>query len=112
MPVTHDERRVRRNAIADFCREGGTVNAACRKFGVGATLVGTACTIAGVIPGKPKRGAPSKLRLKLIAELVNSARSYAALARKYKLSRQAVQQLAHHCATAGLKVKPRGEAVE
>lgn len=103
--ITHEERHERRVAIAEYCREGGTVAQACREFGVSATLVGTACQFAGITPRQPTREKHGRLRL--IAALVNSARSYAVLARDFELSRQAVQQLAAKCTAAGLKVKAR-----
>jgi hypothetical protein len=103
--LSHEERAERREKIAAFCRTGKTVAQACLRFGVGATLVGSVCTEHNVLPAQPERLKAN--RLQLIAELVNSRRTFGALGKQYRISRQAVYQLWQRCKTAGLKVTPR-----
>ena len=105
--VTHAERAERRAAIAEFCHEGGTLAQACLEFGVSPTLVKTACSLGDITPRTPRRPGIKKNTLRLVADLVKTSQSFAALARKFGVSRQAVQQQAQRCARAGLKVRAR-----
>lgn len=104
--LTHAEREKRRLAIADYCRTN-TAAKAMKKFGVGTDLVRTACAVHGVTPVAGKSKAPDRSRLRLIAALLNTTTSYAHLAKKHGVTRQAVQSFAEKCVAAGLKVKSR-----
>ena len=102
--LTHEERKERRERIAKYCQTK-TVAQACAQFGCGETLVASACREFGTVP----RMAVTKSsgRLRIIATLVNTSESYAAVAKRHRVSRQSVQQLAKKCIEAGLLVKPR-----
>lgn len=102
--LTHDERKARRERIAGYCQTK-TVAQACAQFGCGETLVLSACREFAVVPHRA--AAKTSGRLRLIAALVNTSETYAAVAKRHRVSRQAVQQLAQKCIEAGLPVKSR-----
>jgi len=103
--MSRAERQARRKKIARFCQRHTTAEA-CKEFGVGATLVQTACAEHDVVPlsGEPE---PPRSRLRLVAALVNTRTTFSELARRHRVSRQAVQLFAAKCRDAGLKVRPR-----
>ena len=106
--LTHTDRRARRGEIAAFCARGKTVAEAAAKFGCGATLVLTACREADV---EPKRKAVADTsRLRLVAALLNTTVSFANLAKRYGVTRQAIEKFAGKCAAAGLRVQSRKTA--
>lgn len=100
--LTQEERRARREKIAQFAHRHGAAKAV-EKFEVGRTLVTTACQEFGLVP---KQVAPSrtfdKSRLRLIAALIRGDVPYGELAERHGISRQAVDQFAQKCADAGI----------
>ena len=106
---SHQERAELRAKVAKHCQKH-TLEHAAQKFGVSMSLARSACKEHGVTPVRPKSSRVTTVaqsRLKLIAAFVNSKTSYASLARKHGVTRQAVEQFATRCIAAGIPVLDR-----
>ena len=105
--MTHEQRAKRRAKIAAYCRRH-SVGSAAREFAVSTNTVRDACEEHGV---DPITDAPVSVRdrpLRVIAALVTGRASYASVAKRVGVTRQAVADLASRCDAAGIPIKPRG----
>ena len=106
MSMSHAERAKRRREIAAYCRTH-SLDEAAREFGVCQGKVRVACSEHGVTPLRDSAPHVRDGHLQLIAELLKSRSSYASIARRRGLTRQAVAQLASRCDAAGIPVAAR-----
>ena len=106
MPLTHPERAERRQKIAAYC-VAHPLTDAVKQFKVSRTLAQAACAEHGVTPPASPRTLPDPSRLRLIAALVNTTKSYSSLGVAYGVTRQAIEAFAKRCTAAGLKVRAR-----
>lgn len=106
--LTHAERRLRREEIAAFIRNGSTVDDACEHYNVSANTVHTACRHHGVIP-PPLSASSSKVSgFKVLSEVIKATKlglkeaSYAEVASYLGVSRQYVSQCIKRANESGL----------
>jgi hypothetical protein len=100
------DRKARRQAIAQYAGTEGVL-AAANKFKVSAMTVRKACYEFEVtLPDLPSRRL-SVSSYQIIADLINTKDSLAALAEKYNVHRQWVSEIYRQCAEVGITMPAR-----
>jgi hypothetical protein len=103
--LTHEERHQRRLRMAAAVAEGELPQTVAANFRVSLPTVCQSCREQGVPVFTKLRGKVSTLRL--LAALLNSSSSYAAIARQFHVSRELVRRLAEQAFEAGIRLQLR-----
>lgn len=109
--MTHEEKRVRRKAIAEAVADGMAPREAAQQFGVNICWVYTSCKEYGVkCDGGPGNIAQVNT-FAILKALVDGDLYYSEIASKYGITKQRVEQIARRAEMAGwsLALRKRGE---
>lgn len=99
--MTHEERRDRREQMADYVRKGNSVDAACRRFGVSHHTVRSAMYEFGVDPPTTSDLAPNTY--KVIAMLLAGTPAVQ-IADSMGVSKARIYEVRDRCREAGIKL--------
>lgn len=110
MSLSHEERELRRIAIADYIKEGNSSTDAMETFGVSDMTVSRACKEDGVHPRCGKFSMRSNYTFKVLFLLMNTKATIQSLADKFRVSRQRIFHIKNAAIDAGFKIpaRPRG----
>lgn len=103
--LTHEERRLRRKAIAAAVRAGDALPEVCQRFDVSLATVAASLKETGT-PAPRGRGKVFSSYY-AIAQLLNTDRSLTEIAGLLKVSVQRVSEIYRACRKAGIAVKVR-----
>jgi hypothetical protein len=106
--MTGEKRRQIRKNIADDVLSGMTIKELCKKYKVSMHQVHMACKEHGVQP-------PLHIKLQastysVIADLINTNKSFSQIGREKYITRQRVEQVYHRCKETGIPVKSRSKS--
>lgn len=102
--MTHQQRRQRRQQIADFIGKGASVADACERFEVGLSTVDYACKEHGVLL---KRKALKHTAYAILADLMAMDGTVKDVAERHGVTWQSVYQMMKKARAAGINVKAR-----
>jgi DNA invertase Pin-like site-specific DNA recombinase len=112
--MTHEERKSRREDIANEIRHGNDPHAVAKMFSVTLRTIASACRENKVPMPKVKseraiRNPKSRDHrlLYTVSRLISSSKSYSELAREIGITRQAVHRTAELCKHNKIKIKER-----
>lgn len=104
--LSHEERRVRRQQLANDVKDGISLSQIYQKYQLSLTVIRESCrehNVKLVIPSKEGQ-TPS---YKIIAMLLNTSLPMSKIGEKCGVSRSRVQQIYVKCITFGIKVQIR-----